>query len=180
VVETLRQGPPNEPRWSGFSWVCLRGNHEEALLRFLADALAGPTWLANGGMAAIDSYAGPQRDAHDLLSLQEALQRGLPGEHRSWLESLPHSHAEGDYFFAHAGVRPGVPLHRQDPMDLMWIRREFLDSAAEFGKVVVHGHTVTDQPVQRHNRIGIDTGAYRSGRLTALVAEGAERGFLSS
>jgi len=180
VVEMLRNGPPGSPRWSGFQWVCLRGNHEQALLNFLDDPLSGPMWLANGGMEAILSYAGQPIDRGDLDGLQAQLRAAFPPSHRAFLSSLPYSHCEGDYFFAHAGIRPGVPLGRQDPMDLMWIRGEFLKSRADHGKLVIHGHTVSARPEILANRIGIDTGAFRSGQLTALVAEGAERGFLST
>ena len=85
---------------------------------------------------------------------------------------------EGDYFFAHAGVRPGVPLDAQDKEDLLWIRDAFLESRADHGKIVVHGHTPSPAPEVRENRIGIDTGAVFGGVLTALVLEGAERRFL--
>ena len=85
---------------------------------------------------------------------------------------------EGDYFFTHAGVRPGVPLEDQDPMDLLWIREDFLYSEEDFGKVVVHGHTPTHSPEEYHNRIAIDTGAFMTSRLTAVALEGARRRFL--
>jgi serine/threonine protein phosphatase 1 len=182
VIERVIAGPPSGPGWAGFHWVGLRGNHEDAMLRFLDDPRAGPVWLMNGGTAMIDSYAGGDAalDMDDMPRLQERLRRRLPEEHRAFLAGLPLSHVEGDYFFAHAGVRPGIPLDRQDPEDLMWIRQAFLGSSADFGKVVVHGHTITPVPEIRSNRIGIDTGAYRTGRLTALVLEGAERRFLEA
>ena len=88
------------------------------------------------------------------------------------------SHRADDYLFVHAGVRPGVHLEAQDPEDLIWIRGPFLASDAPFGKVVVHGHTPGAEPELRANRIGIDTGAYFTNRLTALRLEGGSRRFL--
>ncbi len=181
VVELLCAGPPATPQWAGFRWVCLRGNHEDAMLSFLDDLSAGPSWLANGGLATIESYADTAwLDIDDLPALQVLLRRSLPDEHRAFLENLAYRHVEGDYYLVHAGVRPGVDLESQRPQDLMWIRNEFLSSDADHGKLVVHGHTIAAAPQVRPNRIGIDTGAYYSGRLTALVIEGAEKSFLST
>jgi serine/threonine protein phosphatase 1 len=95
-----------------------------------------------------------------------------------FLNGLELSFELGDYFFTHAGVRPGLPLTRQSPDDLMWIREQFLASNTDFGKVVVHGHTPSPEPQRHHNRIGIDTGAYATGRLTCVVLEGIECRFL--
>ena len=89
-------------------------------------------------------------------------------------------HTAGDYAFVHAGVRPGVDLEAQAPADLLWIRDKFLDSRKDFGKVVIHGHTITEEPEVRANRIGIDTGAFVTDRLTCLVLEGSERRFLQT
>ncbi len=181
VVEILVAGPPSTPQWSGFRWVCLRGNHEDGMLRFLEELSAGPGWLANGGLATIESYADTARlDAEDLPALQALLRQSLPARHKAFLEGLHYWHAEGGYYFAHAGVRPGVDLEFQRPEDLMWIRNEFLSSDADYGRVIVHGHTIAPTPQVRQNRIGVDTGAYYSGHLTALVIEGAEKSFLST
>jgi serine/threonine protein phosphatase 1 len=155
-----------------FVRVHLVGNHEDSLLRFLTDAQIGPAWLEYGGAATCHSYRVKPPDPtspRDLMRAQEELRQKLPERHLRFLRTLAVSHEEGDYFFAHAGVRPGVPLHAQSSEDLLWIRREFLDSTAEFGKIVVHGHTITDLPEVRRNRIGIDTGAFASGKLTCLV-----------
>jgi serine/threonine protein phosphatase 1 len=86
----------------------------------------------------------------------------------------------GDYFFCHAGVRPGIPLEQQKQQDMLWIRDQFLDAAEDFGKIIVHGHSPVEQPVFRKNRINIDTGAYATGRLTCLVLEGRSRRILST
>jgi len=96
------------------------------------------------------------------------------------MAGLTLTHGEGDYLFVHAGIRPHVPLDHQVAEDLLWIRDDFLESNEEFGKIVVHGHTITAQPDVRRNRIGIDTGAFASGTLTALVLEGTEWSFLQT
>ncbi len=182
VVETLAGGPPPTSDWADFRWVCLCGNHESMLVRFLTDIDIGGVWLSgsNGGMATLHSYIGDLPQPSGLKTLQDLLNRHLPAEHRRFLSGLPTFHQEGGYFFAHAGVRPGIPLEHQQRQDLLWIRGEFLGSAVDYGKLVVHGHTITTTPEQKANRIGIDTGAFFTGRLTALVAEGEWRGFLGT
>jgi len=177
VIERLAGGPP-----PGFGAIHLRGNHEAAMLDFLEDIRVGPNWLTYGGNATLGSYGvvPPAEDAsaNRLAEAQEQFNAALPAHHRAFLKGLRSSVTIGDYLFVHAGVRPGVPLDRQDATDLIWIRDEFLRSQADHGKVVVHGHTIALQPEVRANRIGIDTGAYATNRLTALVLEGGERRFL--
>lgn len=163
--------------------VCLRGNHEEMVLDFLNQLLTGSeTWLANGGGATLSSYGVslPCEDENDwsTTKLSERLATALPAHHHRFLAALGYSARFGDYFFCHAGIRPGIPLAEQDPHDLIWIREGFLDSTADFGAVVVHGHTVTRVPEVRPNRIDIDTGAVRYGVLTCLVLEGNTQRFL--
>jgi serine/threonine protein phosphatase 1 len=102
----------------------------------------------------------------------------VPRIHLDFLENFDDSIRIGDYLFVHAGIRPGVPIERQDSRDLRWIRQPFLDDESDHGLVVVHGHSITEQPDIRHNRIGIDTGAYRHGMLTALALEGGDRWLL--
>ena len=104
----------------------------------------------------------------------------LPRSHADLLGTLRLWHAEGDYYFCHAGVRPGVPLQAQSAQDLMWIRDDFLNSRRPLGKIVVHGHSIEARPVVTANRIGIDTGAFATGVLTALVLAGEERSFLAT
>ncbi len=179
VIESLIEDP-----WPGFERVSLQGNHERILLRFLADESEGDHWLVNGAAATMASYGveAPELGA-DLAAMkraQEAFARALPAAHLDFIRRMPLHHVEGDYFFAHAGVRPGVPLDQQSAEDLQWIRDEFLHSAAEFGKLVVHGHSISREPERRANRIGIDTGAYRHGRLTCLVLEGSAQSFLTA
>lgn len=169
----------------GFDMIHLLGNHERTLLEFLDDIAVGPTWLRYGGRETLFSYGiewdrGLAEGEECLLRIQHDLSRALPEPHRVFFSSLPLTHQEGDYLFVHAGVRPGVPLERQAPDDLVWIRDEFLNSTADHGKVVVHGHSISEQPVLRPNRIGIDTGAFATGRLTCLVLEGNQRSFLST
>lgn len=171
----------NEPL-AGFQAVHLKGNHEDLMLGFLEDARVGPTWFMNGGIATMESYGvdvfDPVGGADSPEEARRRLRELLPRAHLDFLRRLALSHREGDYLFVHAGVRPGVPLAEQRPSDLLWIRGEFLDSAADFGRVVVHGHTISAEPEVRANRIGIDTGAYYSNRLTCLVLEGSDRRFL--
>jgi serine/threonine protein phosphatase 1 len=177
IIDCLLAGP-----LPGFESVYLKGNHEALFLAFLDDPTTGPLWLMNGGEATCFSYGVDLRAApageDRFLWLQQALQAAVPPEHLRFLRALQLSHREGDYLFVHAGLRPGAELEQQDPEDLIWIRDPFLSSTADFGAVVVHGHTPTHRPVQRSNRIGIDTGACYGGELTALVLEGAERRFL--
>jgi serine/threonine protein phosphatase 1 len=177
VIERLTEPPPD-----GFELVCLRGNHEQMMLDCLADPDAVDLWLFNGGSTTLESYGLPPADPWQFPPDGELVRRwlrsGLPPHHLAFLKNLADWHREGDYLFVHAGIRPGVPMERQSAWDLAWIRDDFLLSDADFGAVVVHGHTITGRPEVRCNRIGIDTGAYRSGRLTCLVLEAEKRHFL--
>ena len=170
----------NDPL-AGFEGVHLKGNHEDMMLDFLAGP-AEPLWTGNGGVATLASYGvePPVMLYHppDLETFRRRLRAAIPPNHLGFLRGLRLCHTDGDYFFVHAGVRPGVPLDDQDPYEMMWIRDRFLLSDADFGKRVVHGHTPCPVPEVLGNRIGIDTGAYFSGRLTCLVLEGAEHRFL--
>ncbi len=168
----------------GFEAVYLMGNHERAMLDFLQDARIAIDWMSYGGDATLYSYGvgleGPRTNPGVLARLQEKFRENLPERHEQFLHSLVLSHVEGDYMFVHAGVKPGIALERQQEKDLLWIRDEFLDSEANWGKVVVHGHTITRGPEVKRNRIGIDTGAFASGKLTCLVLEGTEGRFLDT
>jgi len=177
VIERLLNLPP--PLQGKF----LRGNHDQALLDFIEDPLRYETWCDFGADETLTSYGvRPPRDhsANALVEARERFAGAFPSEHLRFFESLLLSCELGDYFFAHAGVRPGTPLDEQKEEDLLWIREEFLRSSEDFGKVVVHGHTPTDSPVKRANRIGIDTGAYLTGRLTAVALEGHSQRFLQT
>ena len=165
--------------------ITLLGNHEQALLAFLEKPESGAGWIYYGGDATLASYGisiDPMapRSKELLASYAERLRRAMPAEHLEFLKALALRHENGDYLFVHAGVDPKRPLDQQDKLDLIWIREAFTESAKFCGKVVVHGHTITAEPVVRANRIGIDTGAYVSGRLTCLVLEGTERRFLTT
>jgi serine/threonine protein phosphatase 1 len=168
----------------GFERVLIKGNHEDAFLKFMVEPEFGRDWKYYGGLETLMSYGVkglPLKDEPDaFVAARDELRGLMPEAHLRFLNSLQLSHDEGDYFFAHAGVRPGCPLEDQSGDDLMWIREEFLQSDAPFGKLVVHGHTPEEQPVVKRNRIGIDTGAYITGTLTALVLEGGSRRFLQT
>jgi serine/threonine protein phosphatase 1 len=172
------------PGLPGFAVVTLLGNHDFMMRGFLAEPERwGPVWLlpANGGDATLESYGvETPRRASDLARTSAALARALPQAHKAFLDALAPCHAAQPYFFAHAGIRPGVALDRQSLDDLIWIREEFLDCEDEHGCVVVHGHSIAPAPEIRSNRIGIDTGAWRTGRLTAAVLSAGETRFLST
>lgn len=175
IDHLLASGP------EGFERVFLRGNHEEFLVGFLADSAGARSWLSNGGVETLMSYGVEvSMSEADAPRLQADLKRALPDTHRAFLESLPSLHREGDYVFVHAGIRPGIDLEDQTTDDLHWIRSDFLDDTRDHGAVIVHGHTVVEDPVNRANRIGVDTGAYATSCLTAVVLSGHDRDFLST
>jgi serine/threonine protein phosphatase 1 len=168
VIERLSKNP------FGMPFVALRGNHESLLEEFLRDPSIADYWRQLGGLETLHSYGvdvAPlmRGKGHDAAA--EALRAALPQSHVAFLASLKSSVSVGRYFLCHAGVRPGVPLTRQREEDLLWIRDEFLDSRADFGKIVVHGHTPTAAPEVKPNRVNVDTGAFISGRLTCAVLE---------
>jgi serine/threonine protein phosphatase 1 len=166
----------------GFERVHLAGNHEDTVIRFLSDISVAGLWLEYGGAATLYSYGvkPPSMNESDLRRAQDELRESLPERHLRFMRGLKLTHCEGDWFFVHAGIKPGVPLEAQLPQDALWIRGEFLGCDSDFGKVVVHGHTVTQEPDVRRNRIGIDTGAFMSGCLTCLVLEGERWSFLQT
>jgi len=179
VMDALLAGPP-----PGFEAVYLKGNHEQAMLEFLGDAAVGHSWRNFGGLETLFSYgigdAARLSTDEDFERARLKLVEVLPPNHLEFLQTLEIAITLGDYCFVHAGVRPGVPLSRQSEEDLLWIREDFLDSRENFGKVIVHGHTPVPDPVVRPNRIGVDTGAYLTGTLTAVVLEGTTQRFLQS
>ena len=154
--------------------VFLKGNHEALLTRFQTDPSILDDWQRLGGLETLMSYGiTPSINADPIGQTRLALAFGqtFPESHRTFLGNLKTSFTCGDYFFVHAGVRPGVPLTEQREEDLLWIRQEFLLCEDDFSKIVVHGHTPVMQPDIRPNRINIDTGAYATGRLTCLALE---------
>lgn len=178
VLDLLTSGPP-----AGFEQIHLLGNHEQAVLDFLLDPVAMAGWLTWGGSATLRSYGihvGLVGSRQELQTLRDRLEAELPPHHREFLESCRPAYAEGSYYFVHAGVRPGVPLEKQALEDQLWIREEFIHSQANHGAIVVHGHSISEQVEFRHNRIGIDTGAFCTGVLTALVLEGEQQRLLQT
>lgn len=169
--------------FAGWDIVWLRGNHDQTVLDFLDDPAVYRAWRSFGAAETLVSYGvmPPKFDNDEAYTqARDAFVANCPERHLEFLRSLKYSHILGDYMFVHAGVRPGVPLAQQSPEDMMWIRDDFLMSQRAFGKVVVHGHSPTELPVRRFNRIGVDTGAYATGRLTAAVLEGETCDFLST
>jgi serine/threonine protein phosphatase 1 len=161
----------------------LRGNHEQMLLAAFEGEEIFASWRQYGGLETLASYGVDVSQAMRGVGYDDVRARLIdraPVEHRKFLEALPLAHELGDYFFCHAGVRPGVALARQSAEDLLWIRDDFLASDAFHGKVIVHGHTPASAPEVRPNRINVDTGAYATGVLTCLALEGTTRRFLST
>lgn len=181
VVDRIREWLPD-----GFNRIAIKGNHEDLLLNFLGgDLEAGKHWFDYGGLDTLRHYgvAAPDplaRDDSSVANLRDRFASALPQTHLEFFQSLQVRHHVGDYFFVHGGIRPGIPLAEQSDRDCMWIRKSFLDSELDHGAVIVHGHSISALPVVRHNRIGIDTGAYRSGVLTALVLDGTTWNFLQT
>lgn len=154
--------------------VVLKGNHEATLVEGMrGDRSALEAWIDFGGDATLRSYGARDDDIWpaDTRRLVDNVRRIIPAAVADWLDSLPLTYSAGPYLFVHAGVRPGVALRRQDPDDLIWIRHEFTKSTADHGAIIVHGHTISDHVSIMQNRIGIDTGAYRTGRLSAVALD---------
>ena len=178
VIERLRTY-----RHPGVRPVFILGNHEEVLLRILAgDAELITKWRWFGGTQCLESYG---VDVDRLAALPPEAQlamvrEAIPSEHVEFLEGFVDTCRFGDYLFVHAGIRPGVPLEQQLQSDLRWIRQPFLFDETDHGFVVVHGHTINAEVEEKANRIGIDTGAYRSGVLTALALENRDRWYIAT
>jgi serine/threonine protein phosphatase 1 len=161
----------------------LVGNHEEVFLRALhGDPKVVRYFVRIGGEPTILSYdIDPDRyRAMDFDELAAVLPQLVPPEQAAFLDAGEDRIVIGDYLFVHAGIRPGINVDGQQLSDLRWIREEFLSDSRDHGHIVVHGHTITDAPEDRGNRIGIDTGAYASGCLTALGLDGQQRWYLST
>lgn len=177
VLEFLSRTCEKEPRV-----IALAGNHDIGFLEFLANPDPDGLFANNGGFETGLSYGvtlefGSRRA---LLSGHAALLEAMPDRHLRFLRSLPYSVEFGDFFFCHAGIRPGVALGAQSPHDLIWIRQSFHDHAGLYPKVIVHGHTPVDHAEIRPNRVNLDTGAWYSNRLTALVIEGDDKQLLEA
>jgi serine/threonine protein phosphatase 1 len=178
VVERLRTY-----RHPGIRPIFLLGNHEEVLLRILA----GETgliakWRMFGGSQCLTSYGvDPRRvGAQSETQALETIRRAIPPEHVEFIGGFADTCRFGDYLFVHAGIKPGIPLDEQSQSDLRWIRAPFLLDDSDHGFVVVHGHTISPAVDERRNRIGIDTGAFKTGVLTALAIEEKRRWYVAT
>jgi serine/threonine protein phosphatase 1 len=164
-------------RREGFALRLLKGNHEQGMLDFLDDPEHGADWLAYGGAATLAAYGvappDPAEGGDGLALARDALMDSLPASHLQLLGELELMVLVGDYAFVHAGVRPEAALAAQNELDLLWIRRGFLEAPGPFERVIVHGHTwLNEQPQMMGCRIGVDTGAYATGVLTAVRLDG--------
>ena len=154
--------------------VFLKGNHEQIAISCLRDRGLFERWMRLGGLETLLSYgitAGAPYDDRQIVRLQAAFHDALPQSHFRFFRDLQSSFGCGDYFFAHAGVRPDIPLASQKESDLLWIRQEFLSSHNDFGKIIIHGHTPARDIEVGPNRVNVDTGAFATGRLTCLVID---------
>jgi serine/threonine protein phosphatase 1 len=160
----------------------LAGNHEEMFLRSFSELEILRHFLRHGGRETALSYGIDRAEflQADLEQAQQLMRAFVPAEDIAFLESFEDMIAVGDYLFVHAGIDPRVPLDAQKPRDLRWIREPFLSHPEPHGPVVVHGHTISESPEDCGNRIGIDTGAFMSGRLTALVLDGTTRRYIEA
>ncbi len=141
--------------------IFLKGNHEDMLLSFIDHEFSKEIYFYNGGETTLRSYGIPPSEYYYA-------KRYVPYNHLEFLNKLPLYYETKDYIFVHAGLRPGVPLQEQTPEDLLWIRYEFIYSDYDFGKKVIFGHTVVEEPLIMKNKIGIDTGLVFGGKLTIL------------
>lgn len=180
VVETVLR-LADEP---AFEVRALKGNHEEALLRFLEEPGFGSTWAEHGGSATLASYGvqppATRTDPEAWARAREAFAEILPRPHLDFYHGLDLITEVGDYAFVHAGVRPGVALEAQAERDLLWIRGEFLQAPGPFGKIIVHGHTPMEEPQLTPHRLGLDTGAYATGVLTAVRLNGETQAIIQT
>ena len=152
--------------------IYLKGNHESYAMQFLTDPAVLTEWQKVGGANTLRSYGLKPSNTSNAKTIATAFREAIPESHLRFLGGLALSFTCGDFFFTHAGVRPGIPLAKQTEQDLLWIREEFLLHEEDFDKIIVHGHTPSEEPDVRSNRINIDTGAYATGRLTCLILQG--------
>lgn len=163
--------------------VFLAGNHEEIFLRVLAaEPGVAYDWLGFGGDNCVESYGlNPSAlSVMDEQAIADLLMRTIPARHIDFIKGFADTVRSGDYVFVHAGIRPGIPIDQQSSHDLRWIRNEFLNDGKDHGFMVIHGHTISHGVDERVNRIGIDTGAYQTGALTALALEDDRRWILTT
>lgn len=166
--------------WPGFA--CIKGNHEEVFAQaFLGNPHAIKFFCGIGRETLLSYDIEPDLiDREDVEALHAAMLTQVPEAHRDFITGLPSYIELGEYLFVHAGIRPGIAMEYQSEQDMHWIRGEFLKSKVEHPFMVIHGHSITETVDERPNRIGIDTGAYMSHKLTAIGLEGTQRWFLST
>jgi hypothetical protein len=160
----------------------LKGNHEAYVIEFLQNPQVLEPWKQFGGYETLMSYGlkpSTKMDSSRQGQLAREFDEILPEAHRQFLRSLRSSFSCGDFFFVHAGIKPGIPLNAQEEQDLISIREDFLHCEEDYGKIIIHGHTPVREPDVRSNRINIDTGAFATGRLTCLMLEGDEAAFIA-
>ncbi len=170
------------PFWEDVERISLAGNHEAMMLDFLAEPTNGSIWLDNGGWQTLASY-GIDTEVFERARAKDRramLDFAIPSEHIDLLHSMPSLATTSQATLVHAGIRPGIPLERQSDEDLLWIRQPFLDATFEDGPLIVHGHTPSVEPVIAGRRVCVDTGAYATGRLTALKITSHGLSFLQS
>jgi len=167
-----------------FNTVFLKGNHEQALLKFLDDAEIGPDWSSFGGRETLISYGIiPPRNVKSVdewRNAQTSLRKSIPDSHVEFLESLPSHHRIGSFGFVHAGIRPGIPFAEQSDEDRLWIRDIFLNASSKEDLFIVHGHSPVDTPFVDHRRVNIDTGAYFTGTLCAVKLTNSGMSFITN
>ena len=190
----IDRGPASDKVLTALTWLkrrgdldvrLLKGNHEQALLDFVDEPASGASWLQFGGAETLAAYGvatpEPEEGEAGLTRARDELLERMPAAHLRLLEGLELMLQVGDYAFVHAGVRPKTALAAQDPRTLLWIRNEFLEARGPFEKVIVHGHSwAGDLPQIFDHRIGVDTGAYSTGALTAVRLEDRAVGILQA
>lgn len=179
VVDVLLEKPI-----PGCERIFLKGNHEHVMMLFLMDPKIGEHWLFWGGDATIQSYGvslyGENGKRKDMVTLNKDFYHALPESHKKFYQQLQLYHVEGDYLFVHAGIKPGVPLTKQKEDDMLMIREDFYLFPKAGEQCVVFGHTIFKSPFCQYGKIGIDTGTFASGVLTAAVLEGDAVSFLQT
>jgi serine/threonine protein phosphatase 1 len=180
VIEDLVQKQGLE----GIKTVFLKGNHEATLLSFLKDSKVGPAWSKFGAIETLASYGVrppmAKSDPHAWANAQQQLRDALPTPHLDFLNKLELNAQSGPYFFVHAGVDPYKPINEQTEAEYLWIREPFLKNNKKLSHIVVHGHSADAKPKRNKLRIGVDTGAYMTGHLTAARLQNSDVSFIAT
>lgn len=177
VLEFLSNACARDPRI-----IATLGNHDEGFLDFLRSPTEAQLFIDYGGFETCASYGVVLRSMkrEELIASHREMVDAVPRSHILFLRDRPRSVSFGDFYFCHAGIRPEIALDSQDAHDLIWIRRDFLDHRRLYAKVIVHGHTPCEQPDVLSNRLNVDTKAFETGRLTALVIDGNLKRFIET